>query len=155
LDAAEPVAVQPAVIDPLLEIDSHRAERRQRPAPVVARVDVVGADLADRLVHGSLSCTFLSFAAAPPTPRCRDYSKLFVAAVTGGLHNSVKEEAVHRAGGNAPCSMPLRSRASMRARPSRRSRAATTSPPTSSSAISRPGAPTRQRSSIPAAVGPM
>ena len=44
LDAREPVAVQPAVIDALLEIDPHDAERRQRAAPVVARVDVLGAD---------------------------------------------------------------------------------------------------------------
>ena len=44
-DAAEPVAVQAPVIDPLLEIDRHGAERRQRAAPIVARVDVLGADL--------------------------------------------------------------------------------------------------------------
>ena len=54
---AEPVAVQAAVVDALLEVDAHGAERRQRAAPVVARVDVLGADLADGLVHGvSLSC---------------------------------------------------------------------------------------------------
>ena len=56
LHAREPVAVQPPVIDALLEIDAHDAERRQRAAPVVARVDVLGADcvrLARDVVHGS------------------------------------------------------------------------------------------------------
>ena len=60
LDAAQPVAVEAAVIDPFLEIDPHGAERRQRPAPVVAWIDVVGADLADRIVHGILLRSFLS-----------------------------------------------------------------------------------------------
>ena len=40
----QPVAVQAAIVDPLLEIDAHGAERRQRARPVVARVDVLGAD---------------------------------------------------------------------------------------------------------------
>jgi hypothetical protein len=44
--------VQAAVIDAFLEIDSHGAERRQRARPVVARVDVLGGDLADGIVHG-------------------------------------------------------------------------------------------------------
>src|SRR5262249_19394520 len=35
----------------------------------------------------------LSFAAVPLRPLCRDYSKLFVAAVPGGFHNSAKEES--------------------------------------------------------------
>ena len=58
---AEPVAVQPPVIDPLLEIDRHGAERRQRTAPIVARVDVLGADrrrLAGDVVHGKLLALF-------------------------------------------------------------------------------------------------
>ena len=42
--ARQPVAVQAAVVDALLEIDAHGAERRQRAGPVVARVDVLGAD---------------------------------------------------------------------------------------------------------------
>ena len=46
--------MQAAVIDALLEIDAHDAERRQRAAPIVARIDVFGADLADGLVHGVL-----------------------------------------------------------------------------------------------------
>ena len=53
----EAVAVQAAVIDALLEIDPHDAERRQRAAPVEARVDVLGADLlglARDVVHGVL-----------------------------------------------------------------------------------------------------
>src|SRR6185437_10069041 len=57
LDAAEPVAVQPAIVDAFLEIDAHGAERRQSAAPIVARVDVLGADLqrvARSLVHGGL-----------------------------------------------------------------------------------------------------
>jgi len=71
LDAAQPIAVQPAVIDPFLEVDPHDAERRQRPAPVVTRVDIVGADLADRLVHGSLSCAFLFWRRRLRAPRPR------------------------------------------------------------------------------------
>ena len=57
LHAAKPVAMQPPVIDPLLEVDAHDAERRQRPAPIVARVDVLGADrrrVAGDVVHGEL-----------------------------------------------------------------------------------------------------
>ena len=63
LDAAEPIAVQPPIIDALLEIDAHGAECRQRPAPIVARVDVLGADdrrLAGDLVHGVLPGFFVS-----------------------------------------------------------------------------------------------
>ena len=63
LDAAEPVAVQPPVIDPLFEVDAHGAERRQRPAPIVARVDVLGADrrrVAGDVVHGRLLPCFPS-----------------------------------------------------------------------------------------------
>jgi hypothetical protein len=71
LDAAEPVTVQPAVIDAFFEVDSHGAERRQRPAPVVARVDVVGADLADRFVHGGLSCIFIVAGARPDAALAR------------------------------------------------------------------------------------
>src|SRR5205814_632881 len=48
----EPVAMEPPVVDPLFEVDPHGAERRQRAAPVVARVDVFCADLADGVVHG-------------------------------------------------------------------------------------------------------
>ena len=47
LGAAEPVTVQAAEVDALLEVDAHDAERGQRTAPVMARVDVFGADLAD------------------------------------------------------------------------------------------------------------
>ena len=57
LDAAEAIAVQPPVIDALLEIDAHGAECRQRTTPVVARVDILGADdrrLAGEIVHGVL-----------------------------------------------------------------------------------------------------
>ena len=43
-DAGEAVAVQAAVVDALLEVDAHGAERGQRPVPAVARVDVLGAD---------------------------------------------------------------------------------------------------------------
>ena len=50
--AREAIVVQAAVIDALLEIDAHGAERRQRAPPVVARVDVLGGDLADGIVHG-------------------------------------------------------------------------------------------------------
>src|SRR5262249_21046893 len=52
--ARQPVTVQAAVIHPLLEIDAHGAECRQRSVPVVARVDVLGTDdrgLSDRLGH--------------------------------------------------------------------------------------------------------
>src|SRR3954469_7988674 len=52
--AREAVIVQPAVVDALLEIDTHGAESRQRTAPVVARVDVLGGDLANGVVHGEL-----------------------------------------------------------------------------------------------------
>ena len=55
LRAAQPVTVQAAVVDALLEIDAHGAEHRQMTAPVVARVDVLGRDLLRRarsLVHG-------------------------------------------------------------------------------------------------------
>src|SRR5262249_24718733 len=57
LDAAQPVAMQAAVVDPLLEIDPHDAQRRQGAAPVVTRVDVLGADFARLdvdLVHDGL-----------------------------------------------------------------------------------------------------
>src|SRR5581483_4766214 len=57
LDATEPVTVQPAIVDALLEIDAHGAEGRQRAPPIVARVDVLGADLqrlARSLIHGCL-----------------------------------------------------------------------------------------------------
>ena len=89
LTRREPIAVQPPVIDALLEIDPHDAERRQRAAPVVARVDVVGADLADRIVHGGLLRSFLSSRCGPIGAQGRPgYSKLFIAIVTTGLHNS-------------------------------------------------------------------
>src|SRR6185369_4276055 len=52
--AREAIVVQPAVVDALLEIDAHGAERRQSARPVVARIDVLGGDLADRVVHGRL-----------------------------------------------------------------------------------------------------
>src|SRR5262249_24655814 len=42
--AREPVGVQPPVVDALLEIDAHGAERRQRAIPAVARIDVLGSD---------------------------------------------------------------------------------------------------------------
>jgi hypothetical protein len=57
LRAAEPVTVQAPVIDALLEIDAHGPERGQGSAPVVARIDILGADLqriARSLVHGVL-----------------------------------------------------------------------------------------------------
>src|SRR6202048_483995 len=59
--AREAIAVEPPVIDALLEIDPHDAERRQRARPVVARVDVVGADLAHGLVHSVLLIIVLYF----------------------------------------------------------------------------------------------
>ena len=63
--AAEPVVVQPAVVDALLEIDAHDAERGQRAAPVVARVDVLGADLhrvaLGDVVHGGLLECFVAW----------------------------------------------------------------------------------------------
>ncbi len=46
--------MEASIIDPLLEIDAHDPERRQCAIPVVARVDVVGADLADGVVHEAL-----------------------------------------------------------------------------------------------------
>ena len=46
--------MEASIIDPLLEIDAHDAERRECAIPVVARVDVVGADLADGFVHDTL-----------------------------------------------------------------------------------------------------
>src|SRR5262249_13549131 len=49
--AAQPVAVQPAVVDALLEVDTHGAERRQRAAPVETGIDILGADLADPVIH--------------------------------------------------------------------------------------------------------
>ena len=57
LGAAKPVTVQAAIVDAFLEIDAHGTERRQRAAPVVAWVDVLGADrqwVARSLVHGRL-----------------------------------------------------------------------------------------------------
>ena len=50
--------MEAAVVDAFLEIDPHDAERRQRAGPIVARIDVVGADLADRVVHGVLLLLF-------------------------------------------------------------------------------------------------
>jgi hypothetical protein len=49
--------VQPAIVDAFLEIDTHDAERRQRAAPVEARIDVLGPDfpgLLIDLVHEAL-----------------------------------------------------------------------------------------------------
>src|SRR6266496_1055522 len=129
--------VQPAVIDPFLEVDPHGAERRQRAGPVVTRVDIVGADLADRLVHGSLSCAFLCLRWRQAGAQVRDYTKLFIAAVMGGLHNSWPRRAPQfmaekspsaaddESRGSAPWLIPPRSsrRRSMRAPPSTRSRA--------------------------------
>src|SRR5262249_11029363 len=54
--AGEAITGEPAVVDALLEVDSHGSERRQRAAPVEARVDVLGANLANGLVHGDLPC---------------------------------------------------------------------------------------------------
>ena len=56
--AREPVVVQAAEIDALLEVHLHVARRLQRPVPAVVRVDVVGAD-DDRFAlfpagHGSM-----------------------------------------------------------------------------------------------------
>src|ERR1700683_2794042 len=50
----EPVAVHAAVVDALLEIDAHYAERRQMPPPIISRVDVLGADgcrVAGDIIH--------------------------------------------------------------------------------------------------------
>jgi hypothetical protein len=47
--ASEPIPMQAAEIDALLEVDVHHSRRAQRPRPVVARVDVRGAD---RLAFG-------------------------------------------------------------------------------------------------------
>ena len=49
--------MQALEIHPLLEIDAHRAERRQRAVPAIMRIDVLGADLLgpeQHLVHDSL-----------------------------------------------------------------------------------------------------
>ena len=48
------VTMEAAVIDALLEIHSHDAERWKRATPVEAGVDVLGRDLADGLFHGPL-----------------------------------------------------------------------------------------------------
>ena len=42
--ARQPVVVQAAEVDALLEVDLRVAGRLQRPLPVVVRVDVVGPD---------------------------------------------------------------------------------------------------------------
>jgi len=42
--ARQPIVMQPAEIDALLEIDLGVARRLQRPIPAVMRIDVVGAD---------------------------------------------------------------------------------------------------------------
>ena len=42
--AREPVVVQPAEVDALLEVDLRVARRLQRPVPLVLRIDVVGPD---------------------------------------------------------------------------------------------------------------
>src|SRR5206468_11373476 len=42
--AREPIIVQPAEIDPFLEIDLGMPRRLQRPVPAVMRIDVVGPD---------------------------------------------------------------------------------------------------------------
>src|SRR5262252_8193723 len=52
---AQPVTMEPAIVDALLEIDAHGAERRERAAPVETGVDVLGADLADPVIHGGVS----------------------------------------------------------------------------------------------------
>src|SRR6185312_20906 len=57
LRTAEAIAVHAAVVDTFLKIDAHSAKHGQVPAPVVARVDVFGADLhrfARSLIHGRL-----------------------------------------------------------------------------------------------------
>src|SRR5690348_15315073 len=57
LRTAEAITVHTAVVDALFKIDAHSAEYRQVPAPVVARVDILGGDfhrLARSLVHGRL-----------------------------------------------------------------------------------------------------
>ena len=51
--AREPVVVQPAEVDALLEVDLRVAGRLQRPVPAVVRVDVVRPD--DRRLAGALS----------------------------------------------------------------------------------------------------
>src|SRR6266850_4509619 len=53
--AAQPVTMEPAVVDALLEIDPHGAKRRKRTAPVETGVDVLGADLANPVIHGGVS----------------------------------------------------------------------------------------------------
>jgi hypothetical protein len=40
--AREPVVVQPAEVDSLLEVDLRVSRRLQRPVPAVVRIDVVG-----------------------------------------------------------------------------------------------------------------
>ena len=69
LDAAEPIAMQPAVINPLLEIDAHGAERRQRATPIVARVDVLGANF-PRLDVDLIHLILLSVPRGAPPPAC-------------------------------------------------------------------------------------
>ena len=80
LDAARPVAVQAAVVDPLLEIDPHGAERRQRAAPVVARVDVLGAGVLRRVFSGVLwwrcSCWGGGGRELKPVFRCESHRPL-------------------------------------------------------------------------------
>src|SRR5262249_17018203 len=83
----EPIAVQPAIVDAFLEIHPHGAERRQRAAPVVARVDILGADLADRLVHGGSPCVVVLAMRRSGA----FYSKLFIAGLFARLHNYERE----------------------------------------------------------------
>ena len=66
--AADAVFVHAAVIDALLEIDAHGAERGQVTVPLVARVDVVGihlAQIAGDVVHGSAPSSPIIVAAHP------------------------------------------------------------------------------------------
>src|SRR5262249_22668042 len=62
LRTAEPIAMHAPVIDALLEVDPHGAEHRQVPAPIVARVDVLGGRLYPvpfgRGGHWGTSCSF-------------------------------------------------------------------------------------------------
>src|SRR5262249_52773026 len=78
LDAAQAIPVQAPVVDALLEIDPHGPQGRKSAPPVVARVDVLGADflrLDVDLVHWGLPSAYGLVAAPSGAAEC-DYSSL-------------------------------------------------------------------------------
>jgi len=48
----EPIAVEPRKVDPLLEVDRRGSQGGQRAVPPIVRIDVLGANFLDGLVHG-------------------------------------------------------------------------------------------------------